>query len=119
MIGGVYLALFGASFLLAGIATILFSRVTAKHINQKIEASGHFYMCVADKIGYTLHSMALALILPRRYAYKMVPAAFLDVDMVKEFSENPKDKVLAYTYFTFTSLFLGILVWGMIFESQA
>lgn len=85
MLGGVYLALFVASFLHAIIATILFSRVTAKHISQKTEACGHFYMCIGDKFGYTLRSMALALIRPRQYAYRLLPVAFLDVGMVKEF----------------------------------
>ena len=106
---------FSLTFLFAAISTILFSRMTAKKINKKIKLAGHYYMCVDDRVGYTLLSMALAISLHKKIAKRCVPSAFLDVDIVKEYAIYPKDKYLSFLYIVSTSFFCIYLIIHSIF----
>ena len=71
---------------------------------------------MGDKVGYTLFSMAIAISLPRKLAFKAIPPAFLDVDTVKSLSKKPRDSLLAACYLISTTFFLMTILISLFLE---
>ena len=68
-------------------------------------------MSVDDKVGYSLFSIAIALILPTKIAQRFILPEILDVKYAKKFASNPRDKILGlFLLLMTTAFFITVII---------
>ncbi|HEY7772886.1 MAG TPA: hypothetical protein VIC26_06880, partial [Marinagarivorans sp.] len=77
--------------------------------------SGEYYLSTDDKVGYTLLSIALAILLPLKWAKIAVPDAIIDSSSVKKLRITTKDIFLSASYVASIVSFLFIGVYSITF----
>ena len=107
-----YLWLTLTSLLYAGLSIILFRQFTARRINREIKESGEYYLSSDDKVGYTLLSIALAILLPKKWANITVPQAIINSNAVKKISISHLDIALSTSYIISTICLLLVIFYG-------
>ncbi len=93
-----YLLFFVISLVFLGSSTILFRSITVEKIKKEMSVSQEYYMSMDDKLGYSLIDISLSIILPLRWAKKIVIKAIACPDKIKNTQPNFLDKFLSYCF---------------------
>ena len=106
-----YLALFGAGFILFSVSILLFGRYTVARIERELRLEGRGRPARWDSVGLRLFWYASALVLPVGLLNER-DQPFIDVELVRAHAGSA-DRLLGLAVELSGMFMVGIVIWGV------